>query len=128
MDDKDKPKTKTYRIFGILFLFCVLLYLAISYPSLFAYRPSTFCLRVEYDAYQIAAAMSAYFSVPEHRDSIPTQNEIEKLVDIKNPWKLTKCGNNFYIHVVDRGGKCPAEIQNNDPNWNAGIYTSNFKR
>ncbi len=126
MDDKDKPKTKTYRIFGILFIFCVLLYLAISYPSIFAYRPSTFCLRVEYDAHQIEEAMSAYFSVPEHRDSIPTQLEIEKLVDIKNPWKLTKCSDNFYIHVIDLTGKCPDQIQSKDPDWNSNIYTLKF--
>ncbi len=53
MENNEKPKSKVGTIIGIVFIFFVLLYVAISYPSMVAYRPLTFCSRVEYDAHQI---------------------------------------------------------------------------
>ena len=74
------------------------------------------------------------------------RSDIDKRVSTKNPWTFTRCGDNLYIHVVDRSGKCPAGKRNmdpdhrtgilndrvgncpaatqyDDPNWNDGIYT-----
>ena len=113
-------------------------------PGYIRYRPKHFCSLAEAEANNILAAIADYFSVAEHTNI--NRDDIEKLVSIDNPWTFTRCGDNFYIHVVDRSGKClagkrnmdpdrkagifndqagncPAVTQYDDPNWNAGIYT-----
>jgi hypothetical protein len=124
MEEEDKPKSKALRIFGLLFVIFVFLYLAIIIPSWPIYRPKSFCSRAEADANNIAAAIADYFSVAEHTDI--ERGDIEKVMFVDNPWTFTRCGDNFYINVIDRTGKCPAEIQNKDPNWNSNIYTLKF--
>ena len=126
MEEKDKPKSKALRIVGLLFVIFVFIYLAINIFSWPIHRPETFCSWAEADANNIAAAITEYFSVPEHRGSIPGPIDIEKLVSIKNPWKLTTCGDDLYIHVIDRSGKCPVEFQNQYQEWNSNIYTLKF--
>ncbi len=126
MDDKGKPKSKAPKIIGLIIIILVLIYLAILIPSLPGYRAKGFCARAEVDAHNIAAALSEYYAGTEHHGKVPSQFEIENLVDIKNPWKLTNCGENFYIHVIDRTGKCPAGYQKADADWNANIYTLKF--
>ena len=125
MEDKDKSKSKAGSFIGWGFLCLVLLVgFAMYWPSRIVYRPKSFCSRAENDANNIMAAISDYFADPKHLDI--TRDDIEQELGIDNPWTLTRCGDNFYIHVVDRTGKCPAEIQDKDPNWNAGTYTRSF--
>ena len=126
MEDKEKPKSKVPRIFGLIVAILILLYLAMVIPSIPRYRPKSFCSRAEADAHNIAAAMSEYYAGTKDSGIVPSQIDVEKLVDLKNPWKLTRCGDNYYIHVIDRTGKCPAEYQNADVGWNANIYTLKF--
>ena len=124
MEDTEKPKSKAPKIFGLIIVFLILIYLAIIIPSLPGYRTKEFCSRAEADANNIAAAIADYFANPLHVDI--TRDDIEQELWIDNPWTLTRCGDNFYIHVVDRTGKCPDEIQNKDADWNAGIYTKHL--
>ena len=126
MEDKDKPKSKAPRIFGLIFVLFVLMYLAIAIPSWPIYRPKRFCSRAETDANNIMAAICDLYSVSEHGERTPTRSDIEDLVHVDNPWTLTRCGDNLYVHVVDRSGKCPAEYQNKYPEWNSNIYTRKF--
>ena len=124
MENKEDQKLKGKRIFYIILSIGIFLWLAILIPDLPIHAPSRFCSMTESDANNIAAAVSDYFSVAEHTDI--ARGDIEKLVSINNPWTFTRCGNNFYIHVIDRTGKCPAEYQNKDPNWNSNIHTLKF--
>ena len=127
MEEKEKSKLKFGDKIAIVFV-CFLLFIGfgIWYPSWKGSIPKRICSRAETDAHKIAEAISDFYSVPEHNHPTPTQSDIERFLDIKNPWKLTTCGDNFYIHVIDRTGKCPAEYQNTDPNWNSNIYTRKF--
>ena len=124
MENKKEEKSKGKRIFFVILSIGIFLWLAILIPDLPIYAPSRFCSMTESDANHIAAAMADYFSVAQHRTI--NQVDIEKMADIKSPWKLTKCGDTFYIHVIDRTGKCPDEYQNKDPDWNSNIYTLKF--
>jgi hypothetical protein len=126
MEEKDQPKSKVPRIFGFIFILFVLIYAAMIIPSWPTYRPKSFCSRAETDAGNIIAAIADFYSVPEQGDRIPTRSDIEDIVYVDNPWTLTRCGDNFYINVVDRSGKCPAEYQNIYPEWNSNIYTLKF--
>ena len=122
MEEKEKPKSKAGTIIGIVFIAFVLFFLASMWiPGYIQYRPKQFCSQAESDANTIAATIADYFSVAEHTDI--ARSDIEKRVSIDNPWTFTRCDDNFFIHVVDGSGKCPAEYQDKDPSWNAGIYT-----
>ena len=122
MEEKEKPKSKAGTIIGIVFVAFVLFFLAsMWFPGAIQSRPKQFCAWAESDANNIAAAIADYFSVAEHNDI--ARSDIEKLVSIKNPWTFTRCDDNFFIHVVEESGECPAGYQDKDPSWNAGIYT-----
>ena len=148
MEDKEKPRSKAGTIIGIGFLaFVLFFYVSMWLTGLVRYSPKHFCSVAESDANTVAAAIADYFSVAEHTDI--ARSDIEKLVSIVNPWTFTRRGDNFYVHVVDRSGECPAGRQNmdsgkkagifsdraaecpaaiqyNDLNWNAGIYTKSL--
>lgn len=125
MDDKEKPKSKAGTIIGIGFTAFVLFFLASMWlPGQIRYRPKQFCQQAESDAKNIMAAIADYFSVEEHTDI--SRGDIEKQVSIDNPWTFTRCGDHFYIHVVDGSGKCPVEIQQKHPSWNSSIYSHKF--
>ena len=125
MEDNEKPKSKAGTIIGIGFILFVLFFLASMWiPGAIRYRPKQFCSQAEADANNIAAAIADYFSVAS-RDKI-VREDIEKLLSIDNPWTFSRCGDNFYIHVVDGSGKCPIDIQQNHPDWNKSIYSLKF--
>jgi hypothetical protein len=127
MENTEKSKSQARRIIVILVIFFALfLYLFLGYPGRVVFRPQTFCRQAEADANYIYSAISDYISVPEDRDVIPTHGDIEMRVDIENPWRLTRCSDRFFIHVIDRSGKCPAEYQNQYQEWNSNIYTLEF--
>ena len=147
MEDKEKPKARTGPVLKIgLVAAALTFFMALYHPwDLWRHRQKYFCQKAENDANQIVAAMADYFAVPAHKSI--TKADIETNVSIDNPWTLTKCGDNYYIHVFDRSGKCPAgkkknaastrkaspiieqykkcgsETWGNAPNWNAGVYT-----
>ena len=122
-----KPKiNKTALVVILLLFFIVTIIVAIALPGYIVYRPKTYCLRVEYDALNIKAALSDYFADPGHTDINIRPGVLADTEYIKNPWTLSVCGDNILIHVVDRSGKCPAEYQERYPEWHSGIYTLKF--
>ena len=124
MEKKEKPESRVGRTIGIGFIcFVLIIGFAIWVPGLIGFRSKGICSRVEVDAQEIAAALSDYLSASEDHDLTLTKEDIERLVDLENPWTLTRCGNNFYINVIDRTVKCPAKYQNSYSEWNSSIYT-----
>jgi hypothetical protein len=122
MQNKEKANSKGNKSIVILLLALGLFILVVNFlPGQIRYRPKSYCSRVESDASNIAASIADHFSDPKHLDI--KRNDIEAIVTIDNPWTFTRCGLGFFIHVVDRSGKCPVEYQNNRPEWNSGIYT-----
>ena len=127
MEDKEKPKSRVGRIIRIGII-CFALYAGLSMwiPGLIGFRSKEICSRVEVDAQKIAVAISDYLSASGDRDTSLTKADIENLVNVRSPWALTRCGDNLYIHVIDRTGKCPAEYQNPYPEWHSNTYTLKF--
>jgi hypothetical protein len=122
MEEKEKLASKAGTIIGIVFIAFVLFFLASMWISgATQYRSKQFCSWAESDASNILAAIADYFAVAEHTEI--ARSDIEKQVDSRNPWTFARCGDNFFIYVVDGSGKCSAEYQEKDPGWNAGIYT-----
>lgn len=123
----EKLNSKTLLIIVIVLVFLALFsYLFIGYPGQVAFRPQTFCREAEADAKYISSEISDFIPDPKYPDLVPTQGELEMLVDIDNPWMFTICGDRFFIHVIDRSGKCPVEYQNQYQEWNSNIYTQEF--
>ena len=83
------------------------------------------CAEVESDANNIAAAISDYFSIPEHTDI--KHADIARSFTPWNPWTLNQCGNTIYIYVYDLDEDCPLGYQNADPNWDSHIYTKIYE-
>jgi prepilin-type N-terminal cleavage/methylation domain-containing protein len=67
---------------------------ALAIPNFIAYRNKTFCVQAEHDAQNTLAALSSYYTEPEHTDVPDTQD----LIDTED---LSL--NNDSIHVVVSG-------------------------
>jgi len=129
MDEQTKNELKVNRtkLAVILLLFSIVtIIVAIAMPGYVAYRPKTYCHRVEEDALNIKAALSDYFSDPAHTSLKIKPGVLADTEYIKNPWTLNSCGDNIFIHVVDSSGKCSDEYQGRYPEWHSGIYTLKF--
>lgn len=126
MENNVKSKSNVGRTLGILMIIFVLIVIAIAVPGWVCYRPHCACRPVEEDAHNIAAAMADYLSDSGNPHITLTKEDIEKLVNVSSPWTLTRCGDDYYIHVIDRKRKCPAEFQNQYPEWHANVYTLKF--
>ena len=85
------------------------------------------CQQAEADADYIYAFVAEYISRPENQGVTTTQGEIKMMVDVQSPWTFTTCGDHFYLNVIDRSGKCPAEYQNQYQAWNSNVYNLEFK-
>ena len=121
------PLTKTLRIFVIFIIFSgLVLYLFLGYPGRVLLRPQTFCQQVEADAEYISSNITDIFYLSVSRAIEPAEIYAELPVDAENPWRITKCGKWFFIHVFDRSGKCPAEYQKRHQEWSGNTYTLKF--
>ena len=127
MEDNGKSNSRVGRTISV-FLICFVLVLGrfFSDQSLRVVNPKSLCSRVEVDANEIAVAISGYLSGSGHNIDTLTKEEIEARVSIRSPWTLTKCGDDIYIHVIDRTGKCPANYQKPYPEWHSNLYTVKF--
>jgi len=123
MKNKEKSKSIILKIV-IIFLACfaLSLYLFYGYHGRVIFRPHTFCHQTEADANYISSAVLDYVDGTENNGYPPTQVDLELMVDVESPWTLTVCGDQFFINVIDRSGKCPVEYQNQHREWNANIY------
>ena len=127
MKYSEKSRSKVIRTAAILVVCCALaIYLFFENKDRVISRPQTFCQQTESDADYIYLAVSEYISRPENQGVLPAQSEMEVLFDVESPWTLTACGENFFINVIDRSGRCPAEYQSHFKGWNSNIYTLEF--
>ena len=128
MENEEKSRPRFGKIIAIgLICFALFIGFANWIPSRIFLRPKSFCSQAEFDADKIAAAISDYYSVPQHGPVVPGDIEPRDLeVQVDNPWTMTTCGDLVFIHVIDRSGICPAEYQSQDPGWNSNIYTLKF--
>ena len=89
---------------------------AIAIPNFLNYRNKSYCARAETDAQNVVAALSAYFSAPDH-DSIPTINELkaseELVLNNNNETSYSNTGPDWAIvSVGDDRDKCPYDKDN----------------
>ena len=120
-------RCKAIRTVAILVVgVAIIVYLFLENKGWANFRPQSFCHQAEADADYIYAIVAEYISRPENRGIILKRSEIEGLIDVKSPWTFTTCGEQFFINVVDRSGKCPAEYQSQFKEWNSNIYLLEF--
>jgi type IV pilus assembly protein PilA len=87
---------------------------AIAIPNFISYRNKAFCSNAETDAQSVIAALSSYFSDPQHT-STPTiaQLKSSSYLTLNNNNSATALpngtGNSIYwtITVTDGSGRCP---------------------
>ena len=89
---------------------------AIAIPNFISYRNKAYCARAETDAQNVLAALSAYFSSPDH-ESIPTINELksseELLLNNNTETSYSSTGPDWAIvSVGDDNDKCPYDKDN----------------
>ena len=89
---------------------------AIAIPNFLNYRNKSYCARAETDAQNVLAALSAYFSSPDH-DSIPTINELksseELILNNNTETSYSSTGPDWAIvSVSDDNDKCPYDKNN----------------
>jgi prepilin-type N-terminal cleavage/methylation domain-containing protein len=87
---------------------------AIAIPNFIAYRDKAFCSRAEQDAQSILAALSSYFSEPDHT-TIPSITDLqgtEGLTLNNTDASLAENGTNevVTVTVTDESGRCPREF------------------
>jgi prepilin-type N-terminal cleavage/methylation domain-containing protein len=84
---------------------------AVAIPNFISYRNKSYCARVETDAQNVLAALSAYFSAPDH-ESIPTidqlKNSEELILNNNSETTYSNTGSDWAIVAVgDDFDKCP---------------------
>jgi prepilin-type N-terminal cleavage/methylation domain-containing protein len=86
---------------------------AIAIPNFIAYRDKAYCSRAEQDAQSVLAAMSSYFTDPEHQDtpSIADLQALESLTLNNANADLSENSATGVVTVVvtDESGRCPRE-------------------
>jgi len=94
---------------------------AIAIPNFISYRNKAFCSKAETDAQSVIAALSSYFSEPQHT-STPSIDELKSTASLalnnNNTATLTPSGTGnaviWTITVTDGSGRCPR----------GGLYTT----
>mgnify|MGYP005860538309 CR=1 FL=1 len=86
---------------------------AIAIPNFIAYRDKAYCSKAETDAQTVVAAISSYFSDPQHT-MIPTSGDLKTLENLMlNPGNgvtISQAGTtSSYTEVAisDGSGRCP---------------------
>jgi prepilin-type N-terminal cleavage/methylation domain-containing protein len=85
---------------------------AIAIPNFIAYRNKAFCARAETDANTVEAAISSYFSEPDHthvdKAGLLSSGEMGALNE-NNTFDLSTVtqGESYKITVTDATGRCP---------------------
>ena len=83
---------------------------AIAIPNFIEYRNKAYCSRAETDASNVLAALSSYFSEPEHTTT-PTVTDLvdtESLtLNENNVATLSEAGGVFTVNVTDGSNRCP---------------------
>lgn len=118
----EKSKKTSAIVLSVLIVCAAIVFIMAVLPQLWpCYKCKGHCSSAESDANNIAAAISDYFSIPEHTEIKP--GDLYGGYTTENPWTLIQCGNTIYIYVYDLDEDCPVDYQNNHPEWNSYIYT-----
>jgi prepilin-type N-terminal cleavage/methylation domain-containing protein len=85
---------------------------AIAIPNFIQYRNKAYCARAETDANTIEAAISSYFSEPDHTDvdydGLQSAGELGALNENNTATLGTvETGVSYVITVTDGSGRCP---------------------
>ena len=93
---------------------------AIAIPNFMRYRDKAFCSRAETDAQNIVAALSSYFSDPDHT-SIPTLAQLtggeDLILNNTTNSTLVSSGDGAVIRVGDDANRCPYFRSDNELYW-----------
>ena len=91
---------------------------AIAIPNFIEYRNKSYCSRAESDANNIAAALSDYFSIPNHT-TLPTGDAVtQNIVAVlsgQNTGDISGTADAIAITVTDASGRCPHKYKNAMP-------------
>ena len=102
---------------------------AIAIPNFIAYRNKAFCSAAESDANSIAAALADYFAIPSHvtmpaiaadgSGDLNGGSGVAMSGSAPNANTNTTIGpvDSITITVTDGSGRCPADYQNSNPEW-----------
>ena len=83
------------------------------------------CSQFVSDARNIAASIEEYSASHYYADIRPS--DLEGMTFIDNPWTFKRDGDEFFIFVIDRYGKCPDDFKMKHPDWSSDTYTYRFR-
>ena len=144
MQNKEKPKSiakRSIKVFlksiGIIFLILFICYfvVAVILPgiNINRQRPKWYCNRAEWDAQNIAVAISDYFADPNHTtlptisgDSVCLGYTLSSKGGQNIAWVTGDPESTITIIVQDGSGKCPDDYQERSPDWDSGKFTFRF--
>ena len=96
---------------------------AIAIPNFIAYRNKAYCSRAESDGNNIAAALSDYYSVPNHSTLITDDTALYTVSD-GNSATISGNTDSITITVTDGSGNCPPDYQaSQSAEWSNDVYT-----
>jgi prepilin-type N-terminal cleavage/methylation domain-containing protein len=97
---------------------------AIAIPNFIAYRNKAYCSRAESDANNIAAALSDYYSIPNHTTLETDLTVLGATLSGLNTGTVSGNTDSITITVSDASGNCPPEYQaSQSDEWDTDIYT-----
>ena len=101
---------------------------AIAIPNFISYRDKAFCSAAESDANSIAAGIADYYADPSHVTLESTVslylNPLSGPAGVTNTATISGAVAAIVITVTDTSGRCPADYQNNQTDWDGnGVFT-----
>ena len=97
---------------------------AIAIPNFIAYRNKAYCSRAESDANNIAAALSDYYSIPNHTTLETDIDALGAELSGNNSGTISGNTDSITITVTDGSGNCPPEYQSSQSDeWTSDVYT-----
>ena len=97
---------------------------AIAIPNFIAYRNKAYCSRAESDANNIAAALSDYYSIPNHTTLETDLTNLGAELTGNNSATISGSVDAITITVTDGSGNCPDDYQSSQSDeWTTDVYT-----
>ena len=119
-----KSNEKGFTLIELMIVIAIIgILAAIAIPNFIAYRDKAFCSSAEGDANNIAAAIADYFSISTHT-TIPTIGDLGVTMTGTNAPTIAEAAGVITITVSDGSGRCPADYQAANPDWDGtGTFT-----
>ena len=97
---------------------------AIAIPNFIAYRNKAYCSRAESDANNIAAALSDYYSIPNHVTLETDLTVLGAELTGNNSATISGSVDAITITVTDGSHNCPEDYQaSQSDEWTTDVYT-----